>query len=54
MKLQQEGQRWHLEEQEHFLVHEVGLHHKQQYCAANKGQILTAKTKYKKCGFKYS
>jgi hypothetical protein len=38
MLLQLEDQRWHLEEQLPFLVREVGLHHKQQYCAAHEGQ----------------
>lgn len=35
-----EDQRWHLEEQAPFQEHEVGLHPKQQYCAAQEGKKI--------------
>ena len=38
MNAQQGDQRWHLEEEELFPAHEVGLHHKQQHCAADEGK----------------
>lgn len=47
MNAQRGGQRWHLEEQELSPAHEVGLHHKQQDCAADEGKQLNRKEKQK-------
>lgn len=46
MRVQLEGQRWHLEEQQHFPVHVVDLHQKQRYCAENGVTKLTTEGKY--------
>ena len=48
MCVQVEDQRLHPEEQVPFLIHEVGLHPKQLYCAAQEGKKINNKIEKKR------